>query len=70
MKKQFQFSVKIKHCDTKFHPELPPGVISSETVEFKGTEEELKGGMFKRTIMNHKNVMVADTIEVIAEEIK
>ena len=70
MKKTFRFSVKIKGCKKKLHPELPPGVIISQEVEYKATGREFKGGMFARTMMEKEDEILREVAEVSVEEVK
>jgi len=63
--------VKIKGCDEVFKKELGPGIISSKTLSFSEKEIEEKGEFeLAKAILEEKEIMIEDCVEVIIEEEK
>jgi len=62
---KFIFELKLKGSKIVFKEGMNPGALVSQEVEYDVSEEEAKGGMFIKALLDQKEEFVEEFIEVI-----
>ena len=67
VKRTVTMKARIKDCDVVFDPDLGPGVIASQDLEFNETEDTYNSNLFYAYIMRTVEEFLNENVEVVLE---
>ena len=62
------FKIKIKNCPEIFIEGEEPGIFAVQTVDYKVTENEASSPMFIKELLDRKQQLLEDHVEVLIEK--